>query len=99
MSELSPLHPIVYEKFRLAFGDPHRAEGKDRHWGLRALNYIAAINVLVNGSSEHPVVWVFDPHDPKDGVSSCRIRSEAEIDPLIKRIEERVRSVGRSSPP
>ena len=95
MPDISPLHPALYEKFKLAFGEPDRTEGKDWHWSLRPFAYIAAINVLANGSREHPVVWVFNPHDPKDGVSSTRITEEPQIDTLIRKIEDIVRHAGR----
>jgi len=93
--DASPLHVAINEKFRRAIGEPHRAVGKDRQWSLRTLAYIAAINVLVNGSVEHPVVWIFDPHDPEDGVCHTKIVHESDADDIIKRIEARVRNAGR----
>ena len=98
MSEVSPLRAAVHQRFRAAFGEPHRTVGQDSHWALRSLGYIAAINVLVDGGPEHPTVWVFDPHDPRDGVSHAHIRSEAEIDPIVARIEKRVKEAGRTLP-
>jgi hypothetical protein len=90
----SPLHPAVYEQFRVAFGAPHKVVGKNHQWSLRRLSYIAAVNVLVNGSTEHPVVWVFDPHSAGDGVSETPILREQDIAPLILIILEKVRSAG-----
>ncbi len=91
---MSPLHPIVHEKFRRAFGAPKRTEGKDHHWSLRSKANIAGINVLVNGSADEPVVWVFDPHDGDDGVLHQRIRDESDVDAMIKKIEDRLKNAG-----
>ncbi|HVZ93996.1 MAG TPA: hypothetical protein VG797_05760 [Phycisphaerales bacterium] len=99
MSEQSLLHAFVQEKFRRAFGEPHRTQGKDLHWGLRAHPHLALINILVNGDAIYPVIWVFDPHDPKDGVTNTLIRHEAEVDPIIRGIEQRVKTAGRRGSP
>ena len=90
----SPLHPAVYEKFREAFGAPDKIVGKNHQWSLRRLSYLAAVNVLVNGSTEHPVVWVFDPHTAGNGVSETPILRVEDIAPLIVSIVDRVRSAG-----
>jgi hypothetical protein len=83
----TPLHAIVLERLRRALGEPNRAEGKDRHWSLRSFPSITAVNVLLDGGGEHPVVWTFNPHDPDNGVSRDHITHESEVDPLIMRIE------------
>jgi hypothetical protein len=92
MLKESPLHPFVVERFRNAFGNPDREEGKDRQWSLRTIAAIAAVNVLINGNSEYPMVWVFDPHDANDGVVSLRIKEESQVAPLIILIQERVKA-------
>jgi hypothetical protein len=92
---MSPLHEAIKEKFAAAFGPPHNIMGKDSHWSLRSLRYIAAVNVLINGAPEQPVVWVFDPHDPRDGVTHIRIKSDTDIAEIIKAIEVRVKNAGR----
>jgi hypothetical protein len=97
MPELSPLHPVVYDKFGRAFGEPSRTVGKDRHWSLPPRCRVP-VNVLVNGTSEHPVVWVFDPHDPEDGVQSYTVGSASQVDGIIKAITARAEIAGRSSP-
>ena len=98
MSATSALHALVHSKFREAFGEPNRVEGADYHWSLRHLRYSAAIHVLVNSGGDHPVVWIFDPHMPNDGVSHQYIRREAEINDLIARITARVRAAGQPGP-
>ncbi len=95
MADVSALREKVHQKFRQAFGTPDHDVGKDLHWSLRALNYIASINVLINGSSKEVRVWGFDPHDPSDGVSHAEIKSEAEAEKLIRMIEQRVKHAGR----
>jgi hypothetical protein len=95
MLERSPLHAAAFERFTRAFGPPDRTEDKDIYWSLRPFSYVAAINVLVNGSGDTPLVWVFDPHDPSDGVSSTRIHNESELEELVRKIEHRVKTAGR----
>jgi hypothetical protein len=95
---MDSLHDAVFEKFRRALGEPHKVVGSDYHWALRPLAYIAAINVLLNGGSAgrgDPVVWVFDPHDPRDGVTNERIRHESEAEEMLEQILERVKTAGR----
>lgn len=89
------LHSIVLQRFQGAFGEPHRVAGDERQWSLRSLAYIAAVNVLLVGNAERPVVWVFDPHDPTDGISSVTIQSEGQIASVIDSIEERVKLRGQ----
>jgi hypothetical protein len=98
MSDRAGLHPVVLSKFREAFGEPHTSVKADSHWALRRLPYMAAVNVRINGAKEEPIVWVFDPHSPKDGVSHTRINSEADIDNLIKRIVAIVAAGGDHKP-
>lgn len=93
------LRDAVFERLCAAFGEPQRVVNLDRHWALRSLAYIAAINVLCDGKDELPVVWVFNPHDPTNGVHHSVIRSEAEIDPVIADIERDVRHAGRAEHP
>ena len=91
MSTPPPLHAKLLERFTEVFGPPHRKNDKDFHWGLKSHAHMAAINILVNGGSEAPVVWVFDPHDLADGVISTRITEESHIDEVIQQISERIR--------
>jgi hypothetical protein len=89
-TETSPLHKFVHKRFREIFGDPDNALGRDDHWALKPSPYQASINVLVNGTSEAPAVWVFDPHVPNDGVLRKLIKSESEIEELVKHIQKRI---------
>jgi hypothetical protein len=91
MPEFSSMHATIQRRLAMAFGTPHQSFGKDSLWGLRSASRIPAVNVLVNGSEDIPVIWVFDPHDHQDGVSHYSIRSEADLDPIIAKIEHRVR--------
>jgi hypothetical protein len=97
----SPLHAILLKSFTEAFGEPHKVAENERQWSLRALNYIAALNVLVSPGASHrdatPVVWIFDPHDPSNGISNTLVTREEDVAPLIEKIKARVRE--RSQPP
>lgn len=85
MSERT-LQSSVLAKFSEAFGQPHASVNSDTHWSLRRFAYRAAVNVLVNSAEDDPIVWVFNPHDPSDGVFHIQIKSEMDIDSLIQRI-------------
>lgn len=95
---LSPLSETVLGKLRNAFGEPTRIVGMDRHWALRRLSYVSAVNLLLVCGEERPVLWVFDPHDPTNGVHHDTIRGETEIDGLIAQIQGRVRRAGEPLP-
>jgi len=98
MSASSPLRERVHEAFKKAFGAPDRVYGVDMHWSLRRFAYMAAVNVLVNGSSEEVVVWVFDPHDRNDGIQHQAVTTDAEIAPLVAMISDRVRLAWQAQP-
>ena len=93
----SPIHALVLSKFRAAFGEPTNLGEKGNHWSLRALKYVAAVNILVNGDAKHPIVWVFNPHDPSNGVSNTPIQHESQIEPLVESIVATV--AGAARPP
>ena len=95
MPNNSPLHKSILDRFRAALGEPHRTAGADHQWSLRQLSYLAPITVLINGSSDPTIVWVFDPHDQKDGVTHTTIQQESEIAPILSAIESRVRRASR----
>lgn len=92
---LTPVRDFVFERLRAAFGEPHRIVGTDRHWALRPVEYAAAIHVLCNGKDDFPILWVFNPHDAKDGVRHTVIRETTEVDALVAGIQEEVRHAGR----
>jgi hypothetical protein len=94
---MSDLHRRILAAFTLAFGEPTRSMGKDMHWGLRTAPRLPHINVLVNGSSERPIVWVFDPHDHDDGVHHEAIMDDESIARLTAQIQRRVAEASRSA--
>lgn len=93
---MTSLRDTVFERLCSALGKPDREFGLDRHWALRRLGYVASINVLCHGRDEEPVVWVFNPHHPANGVRHTVIRSEGEIGPVIAQIQNEVRNSGRA---
>jgi hypothetical protein len=95
MPDASALRAALIAQFRAAFGEPNKEVDGDVHWSLRPFSYVAAINILVNGSSRHPVVWCFDPHDPKNGVHHEIVKDEAQIERIIAAVVERVKHAGR----
>ena len=92
MSGMSSIHLQTKEKFCRAFGDPHRAQGHDLQWSLRSLAYLAPINILLDLGNHTPIVWIFDPHDIKEGVFHLPLRSEADADSVIWQIEQRLQT-------
>ena len=92
MSVQSELHQYVDQQFRQAFGNPENSLGRDDHWSLRPGPSLVAINVLVNGTAEHPAVWVFDPHIPNDGVLRKMISSKDDVHEMVKQIQARMQA-------
>jgi hypothetical protein len=91
MSETSALHKFVHARLREVFGPPDNTLGRDDHWSIKPSASQAAINVLVNGTAEHPAVWVFDPHVPNDGVLRTAIQREEQIESVIEQILDRTK--------
>jgi hypothetical protein len=88
-------HALIRERFTSAFGPPYRTFGKDACWELWPSPARSALNVLANGSPQFPVVWVFDPHDPADGVRHFEIKSDADLEPVIAHVNQRLRFAER----
>jgi hypothetical protein len=77
-------------RFREAFGQPSTTVGQDDHWKFQASPSVMPINLLLNGTLDDAVVWLFDPHEPGDGVVAVTITREDQVAPLIREIRERV---------
>ena len=97
MSQSLSISKVVHARFREVFGQPHRSMGKDDHWSLQPTPMKAPIYVLVNGTTEHPAIWMFDTHSKNDGVFSKTVTNEDELHEVIKQIQDRVKSVARPS--
>ena len=93
----SPLHTYVDAKFKTAFGKPHNTMGHDDHWRLQESPSQTPINVLLNGTRDVPVLWIFDAHDETDGVFNTAITHENQVHDLIVQIQTRVKRAGRKS--
>jgi hypothetical protein len=99
VAEPSALHNVVHKRFREVFGEPQSVLGREDHWSFKpTVPYSAAINVLVNGTAELPAIWVFDPHQPDDGVLRVAIKDEQMIEDIISKIQERIRRASRDEP-
>ena len=84
------LHLAVRARFLEVFGDPHHSMGHDDNWHLQSCNTLT-LNVLVNGSPEKPMVWLFEPQKRDDGVSSRFMNSLDDIDVMIVSIQQRLK--------
>ena len=90
MTQISALHAYIHARFREAFGEPTRILGNDGHWGLRPFADAASIDVLVNGSDEFPIVWIFDTHNVSDGVLKTRVVSQDQVADIISELRTRL---------
>jgi hypothetical protein len=90
MSVDSPLKRACDRLLREAFGEPNRTLGRDHHWALKPHANGISINVLVNGTLDVPVVWVFDPYDHSTGVVDVAIETEDTVEKIIAQIQERL---------
>ena len=96
MSSLDSLFTMVHARFHDAFGEPHNVEGGGEQWTLEpAAKYSSAIHVLLNGTPQNPGVWVFDPHDPLNGVVNTPIAEARQIGDIISLIQERLNFANR----
>jgi hypothetical protein len=91
------LSGITLSRFREAFGAPNLTMGHDYQWSLKTSPFGTDINVLVNGTQEKPVVWIFDPNDRADGVSRSAIEDEESILVIIDHIRDRVLKASKIS--
>ena len=87
----SPTHCIVHELLSEALGPPATVLGRDDHWSVSPYPKGPPINVLLNGSRDVPVVWVFDPHDYDDGVIYEFVQNEADVQRIVESILLRVK--------
>jgi hypothetical protein len=85
------IHTHIDARFRAAFGQPHASVGNDKHWQLQGAFSGLPINLLLNGTSEVPVLWIFDTDDGHDGVYCTRITSANQIDAVIMLIHDRMK--------
>ena len=86
----SPLHRHVHARFKDVFGEPNNSLGRDDHWALFPTPKSVSINVLVDGMAANAAVWVFDPHDRKDGIMKIAVQSEEHLEEIIALIQARV---------
>jgi hypothetical protein len=91
----SLLH-YIHARFRESFGEPGATLVDDSQWTLRPDGLAPAIFLLVNGSTEKPAVWIFDPYDGGDNVWRTSIKAEAEVDLAIAEICRRMESAADS---
>ena len=98
MSHISPFHQQVHLRLIREFGEPTNELGKDHQWTLRPAPMHASIHVLVNGSVDQPAIWVFDPHDYKDGIFRAYIKDMDHLESIIKSIRVRLEASAKATP-
>ena len=91
MSDSNALYSLVHARFREAFGPPQKMQGDGEQWTLKPdRKYANTIHVLLNGTRDGPGVWIFDPHDPVNGVKNTPIKNPRQIGELITLIQSRL---------
>jgi hypothetical protein len=93
---ISPLRQLIHAKLAQAFGSSASSENRDNHWSLKPAEFVASINILVDGSSEIPAIWVFDPHSVNDGVIKIAIEREEQIEQVIQQVKDHLHNAQRS---
>ena len=86
----STLHTYVESRFRELFGEPFSSLGKDTHWALRPQPNAMPISILLNGSADEAIVWVFDPYDHGSALREAMATKEV-AEGMISQIQERLR--------
>ena len=86
--------------FQLAFGQPRSTLGKDSHWALfpGGDESFLPINVLLNGSAAHPIVWVFDPYDRTHNTLRRALESLQDSLEVIGVIKDRLEDAHKNNP-
>lgn len=87
----SGAHRIVHDRLCEAFGPPDNSLGRDDHWALRPEPGAISINLLLNGSSDVPAVWVFDPFDHENGVIRAFVERECDLEEIIEAVGDRLK--------
>lgn len=99
MSEAAyPLHALIVERFSTEFGEPMIIVGKNVQWSLVLTDGKPPINLLVNIGNGFPSVWIFDPHDAKDGVRNYTVSELREATGLLSQIKQRVSDASGKPP-
>jgi hypothetical protein len=89
---LSPMHARVLERLREAFGPPNRrVDGRSINWSLREGVANTSVNLVLSSDEEFPIVWIFDPRDPLNGVTANAVLDDATLTEVIANIQRRVR--------
>ena len=96
MAYVPSLDTLAHARFRECFGLPRNWQGGGEQWSLIPAPGVVGVHVMLNGTHDGPVVWVFDPHDHSSVVNYV-IRKHAEIDEVITELQERVKRAAAQS--
>ena len=94
----SAVHCVVHEVVCEALGEPDMVAGRNDHWSLKPYPSGAPINVLLDGYWRLPVMWVFDPHDHRNGMIHEVVRSEPAIWRFVESIKDRLKLARERAP-
>ena len=74
--------------------------GDDHVWSFRAGPLKPFIYILIDGHSDAPVVWVFDPYETSDSeIYRTIITQVSEIDDFMNLVHERIKRAAKARVP
>jgi signal transduction histidine kinase len=91
MADESVLFTKLHQRFREAFGPANHDLYDTEQWSLIPSTGHGAINVLLNGTRQGPLVWVFDSRGTKSP-QHFAVKQHDDIDALIKELTSQVTS-------
>jgi signal transduction histidine kinase len=95
----SVLHSKLHTRFQEVFGPAHHDLYDTEQWSLIPASGNGAINVLLNGTRQGPLVWVFDSQNLENNARHFAVTEEAQIDALINDLTSHVFSANVHPPP
>jgi hypothetical protein len=80
------LHSLLHKRFQDVFGPAHHNMYDTDQWSLVPSTGLGTINVLLNGTRQGPLVWVFDSQDVQHCARHFAVTQEQHIDELIDQL-------------
>jgi signal transduction histidine kinase len=87
------LHSLLHSRFQEVFGPPDHDLWDSEQWSLTDASGTGTVNVLLNGTRQGPLVWMFYSQDDRSVAEHFAVTREEQIDQLIEQLGQRVAAV------
>src|SRR5688500_15335198 len=92
------LHSKLHARFQSVFGPAHNDLYETEQWSLVPTSGQGMINVLLNGTRQGPLVWVFDSQVAQNTARHFAVTEEVQIDELVADLVAQVNSADQPRP-